>query len=282
MRRMKKIFIFLVLVFGLVSVFACSKSALEEKKKKEADAYKETTQGNIFDFDKNYNGKKIAVVYFSATGNTKTVADKIAEIFSCETLAIEPELAYTETDLTSYDPSTRPMRERAYDPFNPPEESEEDEIQNGTRAQDVERYKNEKSIDVKETDTENLNDNNVNTENIKEGSSEKVVIEQIKSLPKIKKINVDGYDTIFLGYPIWFGEAPRVMYEFISTVNLKNKLIIPFCTSDNNDISPSDQNLANFAPDDVYFMSGKRFTKESSIEDIKKWATSISADLDVR
>ncbi len=42
--------------------------------------------------------------------------------------------------------------------------------------------------------------------------------------------NIDEYDTIFLGYPIWLDTMPMVVYTFLDTYNLDGKLIIPFCT----------------------------------------------------
>ena len=96
-------------------------------------------------------------------------------------------------------------------------------------------------------------------------------------LPYFHKMNytdmIKTFEKIFIAI---------VIYSFIKNAKLKNKTVVPFCTSDNSEISPSDQNLANFAPEDVYFMTGKRFTKDSSIEEIKDWATIISTDLDVR
>ena len=43
--------------------------------------------------------------------------------------------------------------------------------------------------------------------------------------------NMDGYDVIFLGYPIWWGEAPRIISTFLESYDFSGKTIVPFCTS---------------------------------------------------
>lgn len=199
-----------------------------EMKNSEAEALEE-----MFDFEKNYKDRKVVVAYFSATGNTKKVAEKIAEIFKCDAVAIEPKEPYTDIDLTSNDPSTRPMRESMFDPFNPPEEPEED-------------------TEVDES--------------------------IITSLPAIKRKNFNRYDTIILGYPIWYSDAPRVIYTFVSENNLKDKVIIPFCTSDNDGIDLSVNNLAAFSNGN--FMSGKRFDVSASDDEIKAFFAEIGVDID--
>lgn len=224
------------IVVGFISFFVIKPSV-----NKMIASMQETKPVDLFDFDTNYKDKKVVVAYFSATGNTKIVAEKIANIFKCDAVAIEPEEPYSEFDLTSQDPSTRPMRESAYDPFNPPEEPEEDE-----------------EVEVIESD-----------------------IKPITKLPEIKKLSFNRYDTIILGYPIWYGDAPRVMYTFVSETNLKNKTIIPFCTSDSNEIEPSDSNLMNFASDDANFMVGKRFTPDMSEEEIKEFFIQIGVDINI-
>lgn len=52
-----------------------------------------------------------------------------------------------------------------------------------------------------------------------------------KARPAYKgDIKTDGYDTIFLGYPVWFHDLPMLIYTFFSKHNLNGKTILPFCT----------------------------------------------------
>lgn len=244
----KKVFLVLIAFATMFCIFACENiENIRDNIVSGGSGEEETTKEvELFDFDANYGRKKVAVVYFSATGNTKTVAEKFGEIFKCETFAIEPVEAYTERDLTSYDADTRPSLEKAFDPYS----IIENDSEGGT-------YPEPK---------------------VASGSN----IKPVSELPKIKKLNLKKYDTIILGYPIWFSDAPRVIYTFIHETDLNKKLVIPFCTSGSSDIGPSDGNIANFAEYagcNAKFMGGKRFTVDSTIDEIKGWLTAIGADI---
>lgn len=53
-------------------------------------------------------------------------------------------------------------------------------------------------------------------------------------------VNIGKYDTVFLGYPLWAGKAPRILFTFLESHNLDGKTIIPFCTSRSKGIGSSD------------------------------------------
>lgn len=55
--------------------------------------------------------------------------------------------------------------------------------------------------------------------------------------------NMEQYDVIFLGYPIWWGDAPMAVYSFLESYDLSGKTIIPFCTSGGTGISGSVKNI---------------------------------------
>lgn len=65
--------------------------------------------------------------------------------------------------------------------------------------------------------------------------------------PKIKNKleNIDGYNTIFIGYPIWWGDMPMIIYTFIEEYNLNNKTIIPFNTHEGSGSSGTFETLKN-------------------------------------
>ena len=68
--------------------------------------------------------------------------------------------------------------------------------------------------------------------------------------PEIQDINIDtnSYDTIFLGYPIWWGIAPNVVKTFLDKIDLSNKRIITFCTSGGSPLEPSTEDLKKTYP----------------------------------
>ena len=78
------------------------------------------------------------------------------------------------------------------------------------------------------------------------------------------------YDTVYLGYPIWHGQAPKIIYTFIEGVDLSGKTVVPFCTSASSPVGSSADNLHPLAPDAVW-KDGTRFAAGSSEEEIAAW-----------
>lgn len=80
--------------------------------------------------------------------------------------------------------------------------------------------------------------------------------------PSLKQTvpNVDSYDIVFLGYPIWWSDMPMAMYTFLESNNLQDKVILPFCTHAGGGISNSVTNLKALYPNttiaDGFAMSG--------------------------
>lgn len=93
-----------------------------------------------------------------------------------------------------------------------------------------------------------------------------------KARPEIKYTisDISKYDTIVLGYPIWWGQAPKILYTFIESYDLSNKTIIPFCTSGSSPIGSSATNLAKSAPN-ANWLDGKRFAANTTKEEIGHW-----------
>ncbi len=75
--------------------------------------------------------------------------------------------------------------------------------------------------------------------------------------PEIEKPDIDPskYELIYLGYPIWWGVAPRVINTFIESLDLKGIEIIPFCTSGGSPVEPSVDALRKQYPD-LHFQNG--------------------------
>ena len=86
--------------------------------------------------------------------------------------------------------------------------------------------------------------------------------------------DVTGYDTVFLGYPIWHGQAPKIIYTFLEGVDLSGKTIIPFCTSHSSPLGTSAENLHPLAPDAAW-MEGRRFAIGTTAGEISEWVKSL-------
>lgn len=148
------------------------------------------------------------VVYFSVTGNTKSVAEKIASVTGADIYEIKAALEYTDEDINYNDSDSRTSKEQN-DSSARPEIGSED-------------------------------------------------------------ISLDGYSTIYIGYPIWWGEEPRIMDTFAESYNFDGITVIPFCTSGSSGIGRSGQNLADNAGSGNW-IEGKRFGGGASEDEIRSW-----------
>lgn len=83
--------------------------------------------------------------------------------------------------------------------------------------------------------------------------------------------NMEEYDTIVLGYPIWHGQAPRIISTFLESYDFSGKTIVPFCTSHSSGIGSSAANLHALCPDSVKWTDGRRFAAGTSKEEIGNW-----------
>lgn len=153
------------------------------------------------------NGKTL-VVYFSATGHTKKVAEAIAENTQADIYEITPKDPYTAKDLDYNDSKSRVSREHKDRSIRP-------EIEG------------------------NVND-------------------------------WESYSTIYLGYPLWWGEAPDILYTFVETHDFKGKRSIPFCTSAESGVGDSAELLAEAAKTGDW-LGGTRFSAGFDRKDIADW-----------
>lgn len=83
--------------------------------------------------------------------------------------------------------------------------------------------------------------------------------------------NMEQYGTIILGYPIWHGQAPRIIDTFLESYDFSGKTIVPFCTSHSSGIGDSDTYLHELVSDSVTWKEGRRFEAETSKETMIQW-----------
>ena len=153
-------------------------------------------------------GKDVLVVYFSATGTTKDIAEKIAAITDADLYEIKAAQEYTEADLDWNDSNSRTTLEQ-----------------------------NDKSVRP-----------------------------EIASDP----VSLEGYTTIYIGFPIWWGEEPRIMDTFVESYSFDRITMIPFCTSSSSGIGRSGQNLAENAGSGNW-LDGQRFGAGAPETEIQSW-----------
>ena len=157
----------------------------------------------------------ILVVYFSATGTTRGVAEKLAEGLSADLYEIVPEEPYTDADLN---------------------------------------YNDSKSRTSIETDDP--------------GCRPAIAGE----LP-----DLTGYDTVLIGYPIWWGDVPRIVSNFVENVDLTDKTLAVFFTSGSSGLGSSMKHLEEQAAAGTW-LEGKRFTPRSTVEELLAWTASLGIE----
>ena len=90
-----------------------------------------------------------------------------------------------------------------------------------------------------------------------------------------KRDNMDEYDTIFVGFPIWWYIAPTIINTFLESYNLKGKTIIPFATSGGSGMGKTNEKLAPSCPG-AKLLHGKVFNAYSSKADLSAWVETLS------
>lgn len=152
------------------------------------------------------------VAYFSASGVTAKVAEKLSEAIGADLYAIEPEVPYTKADLDWMDKKSRSTIE-----MNNP-----------------------------------------------------------ASRPAItgKRDNMNDYDTVFVGFPIWWYVAPAIINTFLESYDLTDKTIIPFATSGGSDMGKTNEKLLPSCKG-AKLLNGKVFKASVSGADLAKWAEGL-------
>lgn len=132
-------------------------------------------------------GTRVAVIYFSCTGNTRTAAERIRDLTGADLYELTPEQPYTSQDLSYNNDACRASQEQK-DPAARP---------------------------------------------------------RIAGQP----LDLSQYGTIYLGYPIWWGTAPRIINTFLDSYDLTGKTIRPFCTSGSSGIETSVADIRAAVPE---------------------------------
>ena len=93
-------------------------------------------------------------------------------------------------------------------------------------------------------------------------------------LKSVSVPNWDEYETVFIGYPIWWGGSAWPVDSFVKKVDFGNKIIIPFCTSHSSGLSTSDTDLKAKATDGNW-QPGHRFSQDATDTEVKDWIQSL-------
>ena len=215
MKKITSILLALVLVFSFA---ACSNnsdnSARTANSTTSTPAGKQSTDESSDNNTDSTSNSKILVVYYSATGSTKAVAETIADTTGADLFEITPVDPYTSDDLN---------------------------------------WTNNNSRVSKEHNDESLR----NVE-----------------LTKVTPDNWDSYDTVLIGYPIWWGIAAWPVDTFVKGNDFTGKTVIPFCTSTSSGLGDSGTRLQKLAGTGNW-QAGQRFSSGASASEVSKWVKSL-------
>lgn len=100
----------------------------------------------------------------------------------------------------------------------------------------------------------------------------------ITSRPAIvgKVDNMEEYDTVFIGFPIWWYVAPRIIQTFLESYDFSNKTTIPFATSGGSSMGNTNSILKKSCSATTKWKDGKRMSSRESASSVKKWIDGLN------
>ena len=87
--------------------------------------------------------------------------------------------------------------------------------------------------------------------------------------------NMEQYDLVLIGHPIWHGQAPRIISTFLESYDFSGKTLVTFCTSASSPLGSSASNLYTLVPDSVIWLESRRFPIGASEADVAEWLREI-------
>ena len=99
-----------------------------------------------------------------------------------------------------------------------------------------------------------------------------------KSRPAIagKVEDMAQYDTVFIGFPIWWYQAPRIIQTFLESADFSGKTVIPFATSGGSGMGKTVELLRSSCAPDTRWNEGKRLSSHASAQEVSAWTKSLS------
>ena len=89
--------------------------------------------------------------------------------------------------------------------------------------------------------------------------------------------DMEQYAIVFIGFPIWWGEAPRIVSTFVESYDFSGKTIVPFCTSGGSGVGSSATNLEQLT-DGADWLPGKRLNGSDSQDTVMEWVNGLGLD----
>ncbi|MBE5959133.1 MAG: flavodoxin [Lachnospiraceae bacterium] len=155
---------------------------------------------------------KTLVAYFSASGVTAKLSERLAKAIGADIYEIKPETPYTSADLNWQDKQSR------------------------------------SSVEMNDRSSRPAIGNSVD--------------------------DIEKYDTVFVGFPIWWYREPSIIDTFLEAYNFEGKTIVPFATSGGSGLGDSSANMQALAKG-AKVVEGKRFGSNASEDELSSWAKGV-------
>jgi flavodoxin len=109
------------------------------------------------------------------------------------------------------------------------------------------------------------------------GSRSTIEMKDKKSRPAIEgKVNcMEQYDTVFVGYPIWWYAAPTIINTFLESYDFSGKTVIPFATSGSSGMGATDKHLHPSCSKETKWRMSKRFPANAKADSLQKWVEEL-------
>lgn len=109
------------------------------------------------------------------------------------------------------------------------------------------------------------------------GSRSSIEMNDKASRPEIADTvsNMSPYNTVFIGFPIWWYEAPRIIQTFLESYDFAGKTVIPFATSGGSSIGKTSEILMSSCGGETNWKPGSCLRSSASTENVKKWVNSL-------
>lgn len=139
--------------------------------------------------------------------------------------------------------------------------------QNLAKAADADIYEIKPAVPYTDADLNWLDQKARSTVEMKDWNSRPEMVKD--------KFSVDKYDTIFLGFPIWWYIAPTIINTFLERHDFSNKKIVLFATSGGSRFGSTIENLKNSVSGSTEIIEGKILNTHPDVEELKNWVESI-------
>ncbi len=83
------------------------------------------------------------------------------------------------------------------------------------------------------------------------------------------------YDTVFVGFPVWWYQAPRIIETFLESYDFAGKTVVPFATSGGSPLGKTESILKKLCPPETKWLPGKRLSSRESAPSVQKWISSL-------